>query len=253
MSSRKFWGIAIVVGLAPLWAALAALADDDAAKKAKDDKPEVASAAKPKDELMELYGVFVDAVEQVESNYYRKLDRRELLESALRGMLQDLDPHSTFISTSEWQQFQRLVCPMRYKAGQGIESLRPTCRRSASSMRSMPMASLASSKHMRSFVVLNVGTTSVGGELLRRALRVSVQSRDLLICCYELISDHAPLVYHITGLVACNADRMLPRTPCSTAWFQARGCRLSRVNAGACKPQGRGFGCAHWALPRSTA
>ena len=65
--------------------------------------------AKPKDEMMELYGVFVDAVEQVESNYYRKVDRRELLESALRGMLQDLDPHSTYINANEWKQFQRQI------------------------------------------------------------------------------------------------------------------------------------------------
>ena len=55
--------------------------------------------AKPKDEMMELYGLFVDAVEQVEANYVRPVSRRELLESALKGMLQDLDPHSSFINT----------------------------------------------------------------------------------------------------------------------------------------------------------
>ena len=65
--------------------------------------------AKPKDETMELYGVFVDAVEQVEANYYKKVDRRELLESALRGMLQDLDPHSTYINEADWKQFQRQI------------------------------------------------------------------------------------------------------------------------------------------------
>ena len=50
--------------------------------------------AKPKDEMLELYGLFVDAVEQVEQNYVRPVSRRELLESALKGMLQNLDPHS---------------------------------------------------------------------------------------------------------------------------------------------------------------
>jgi carboxyl-terminal processing protease len=65
--------------------------------------------AKPKDEMMELYGLFVDAVEQVESNYVRPVSRRELLESALKGMLQDLDPHSSFINTSEWKQFRRQI------------------------------------------------------------------------------------------------------------------------------------------------
>src|SRR3954453_12563147 len=65
--------------------------------------------AKPKDEMMELYGLFVDAVEQVESHYVRPVDRRELLESALKGMLQNLDPHSAYINTSEWKQFKRQI------------------------------------------------------------------------------------------------------------------------------------------------
>jgi carboxyl-terminal processing protease len=65
--------------------------------------------AKPKDEMMELYGLFVDAVEQVEMNYVRKVDRRELLESALRGMLQDLDAHSQFISESDWKSFRKQI------------------------------------------------------------------------------------------------------------------------------------------------
>src|SRR5947209_12436302 len=65
--------------------------------------------AKPKDEMMELYGVFVDAVEQVEANYVRPVNRRELLESALKGMLQNLDPHSSYINTSEWKQFKRQI------------------------------------------------------------------------------------------------------------------------------------------------
>ena len=65
--------------------------------------------AKPKDEMMELYGVFVDAVEQVEANYVRPVSRRALLESALRGMLQDLDPHSQFISESDWKSFKKQI------------------------------------------------------------------------------------------------------------------------------------------------
>ena len=65
--------------------------------------------AKPKDEMLELYGLFVDAVEQVEANYVRPVSRRELLESALEGMLQNLDPHSSFINTSEWKQFRRQI------------------------------------------------------------------------------------------------------------------------------------------------
>src|SRR3974377_1163570 len=65
--------------------------------------------AKPKDEMLELYGLFVDAVEKVESNYVRPVSRRELLESALDGMLQNLDAHSSFINTGEWRHFRRQI------------------------------------------------------------------------------------------------------------------------------------------------
>jgi carboxyl-terminal processing protease len=65
--------------------------------------------ARPKDEMMELYGLFVDAVEQVEANYVRPVNRRELLESALKGMLQHLDPHSQFINESEWKSFKKQI------------------------------------------------------------------------------------------------------------------------------------------------
>jgi len=65
--------------------------------------------AKPKDDVAELYGVFVDAVEQVQQNYVRPVSRRELMESALRGMLGDLDQHSTYINTSQWKTFKRQI------------------------------------------------------------------------------------------------------------------------------------------------
>ena len=65
--------------------------------------------AKPKDEMLEMYGLFVDAVEKVELNYVRAVTRKELLENALEGMLQNLDPHSSYIDTSEWQHFRRQI------------------------------------------------------------------------------------------------------------------------------------------------
>jgi carboxyl-terminal processing protease len=70
---------------------------------------QASSNAKPKDEMLELYGMFVDAVEKVETNYVRPVSRRELLESALDGMLQNLDAHSSFINTGEWRQFRRQI------------------------------------------------------------------------------------------------------------------------------------------------
>jgi carboxyl-terminal processing protease len=64
---------------------------------------------KPTDEMLELYGTFVDAVEQVQANYVKPVDRKELLHSALRGMLSDLDPHSSFFNENDWRQFQKQI------------------------------------------------------------------------------------------------------------------------------------------------
>ena len=70
---------------------------------------QASQGARPKDEMMEMYGLFVDAVEQVETNYVRPVNRRELLESALKGMLQNLDPHSQFITQTEWKSFRKQI------------------------------------------------------------------------------------------------------------------------------------------------
>jgi carboxyl-terminal processing protease len=64
---------------------------------------------KPTDEMLELYGTFVDAVEQVQANYVKPVDRKELLQSALRGMLAELDPHSSFFNDADWRQFQKQI------------------------------------------------------------------------------------------------------------------------------------------------
>lgn len=66
-------------------------------------------SAKPRDEMMELYGLFVDAVERVEANYVRPVPRRELIENALKGMLQNLDEHSVYLSDSDYKQFQKEI------------------------------------------------------------------------------------------------------------------------------------------------
>ena len=65
--------------------------------------------ARDQDEVMELYGLFVDAVEQVESNYVRPVNRRELFENAINGMLSELDPYSSYYNSSQLRQFNRQI------------------------------------------------------------------------------------------------------------------------------------------------
>jgi carboxyl-terminal processing protease len=90
MPRRKLFPIAGLAAMAMLWLA-------------------PTHGAKPRDEMLELYGVFVDAVEQVEANYVRPVPRKELLENALKGMLLSLDPHSTYFTQAEWTQFLKEI------------------------------------------------------------------------------------------------------------------------------------------------
>jgi len=66
------------------------------------------SAAKPTDDA-QLLRLFADTLDQVERNYVKPVDRRELLEAAIRGMLSKLDPHSTYIPPADLDRFKTSV------------------------------------------------------------------------------------------------------------------------------------------------
>jgi carboxyl-terminal processing protease len=57
----------------------------------------------------ELMKTFVDTFEQVERNYVKDVDRRELMEAAIQGMIGKLDPYSSYISPEELTQFSEAV------------------------------------------------------------------------------------------------------------------------------------------------
>lgn len=64
--------------------------------------------ALPEDDYA-LMKVFVDTFEQVERNYVKEVDRRELIEAAIRGMVSKLDRHSSYISPDDFTQFNKQV------------------------------------------------------------------------------------------------------------------------------------------------
>jgi len=49
---------------------------------------------------------FTDVFNQVRRNYVEEVDDHSLLDSAIRGMLQELDPHSAYIPGSDFQEFE---------------------------------------------------------------------------------------------------------------------------------------------------
>ena len=68
-----------------------------------------APAKKPQENDYELYKILVDTVDQVERNYVTKIDRRELIDAAVRGVLSKLDPYSNYIGPEELSRFRSSV------------------------------------------------------------------------------------------------------------------------------------------------
>ena len=65
--------------------------------------------AATEDEYFELMKLFVDSFEQIDRNFVEKVDRRELIDAAMRGMILKLDPYSSYIDSSEIKQFNESV------------------------------------------------------------------------------------------------------------------------------------------------
>ncbi|MHC4176290.1 MAG: S41 family peptidase [Planctomycetota bacterium] len=66
-------------------------------------------AEPPKEDYYELYSILVDAIDQVERNYVKEYDRRELIEAAIEGVLSKLDPYSSYINPEEISRFRSTV------------------------------------------------------------------------------------------------------------------------------------------------
>ncbi len=66
-------------------------------------------AAEKDEEYYELMKKFVDTFEQIERNYVKDVDRNELMEAAIQGMLVKLDQYSTYISPEDLDRFNQQV------------------------------------------------------------------------------------------------------------------------------------------------
>jgi carboxyl-terminal processing protease len=129
MILRRIWACLLAIGVVSLPATFiqsaepsaehpkAAAADEprsegDAAKTAKekaDKKAADAQAAKDEAEFYDLYKALADTVDQVDRNYVKKVDRRELMEAAIKGVLSKLDPYSSYIPPSDAEHFKDTV------------------------------------------------------------------------------------------------------------------------------------------------
>lgn len=50
--------------------------------------------------------LFAEVLDRIRSDYVDDVEYRRLVESAIRGMVDDLDPHSSFLNSEEWREIQ---------------------------------------------------------------------------------------------------------------------------------------------------
>ena len=61
------------------------------------------------EDYYELYKLLAETMDQIERNYVKKVDRRELIEAAIEGVLGKLDPYSAYINPKEISSFRTAV------------------------------------------------------------------------------------------------------------------------------------------------
>lgn len=67
------------------------------------------SQADEDEEYYKLMQVFADTFEQIDDNYVTSVEKRQLIEAAIRGMLTKLDPYSNYISPEQLSRFDQSV------------------------------------------------------------------------------------------------------------------------------------------------
>ena len=78
-------------------------------KSANTEPKKEAESKKDKEDYYELYKVLADTLDQVERNYVKDISRRQLIESAIEGVLEKLDPYSSYITPDELSRFKSSV------------------------------------------------------------------------------------------------------------------------------------------------
>ena len=103
-TARPGTGAALAAGWLTIAASLAGLSAVSARAAEKTEAVEAAqgSAQLTLDDLR----TFTDVFNQVRRNYVEEVDDRTLLESAIRGMLLELDPHSAYLPGEDYQQLE---------------------------------------------------------------------------------------------------------------------------------------------------
>ena len=79
------------------------------ALQAADEEKKPQSPPSKEEEYFELMRLLADTFDQVERNYVKEVDRRVLVEAAMRGIMGELDPYSNYISPEDKARFDAIV------------------------------------------------------------------------------------------------------------------------------------------------
>lgn len=105
MRRSAFVWLSVWFWLATAFHAVAA----DKAASIEDAKADVAARLSAAEDEYELQRLLVDTIDQVQRNYVREVPRRKLIEAAIKGVLKELDPYSSYISPDEMERFRASV------------------------------------------------------------------------------------------------------------------------------------------------
>jgi carboxyl-terminal processing protease len=93
--------MAIVCLQGPVWA------DREDPKAAESSAESSKDESEPADDdYYELFELLADTFDQIDRNYVKEVNRRELVEAAIRGMLSELDPYSAYIEPKKLDRFR---------------------------------------------------------------------------------------------------------------------------------------------------
>jgi len=109
MIGRSWATLAIAALVGSLLAAGMGAAQARGAPKPNGKAEPKPPATSPADDYYELQRLLVDTLDQVERNYVKNVTRRELVEAAIKGVLDRLDPYSTYIGPKELPAFRSSV------------------------------------------------------------------------------------------------------------------------------------------------
>jgi len=146
--------LTVVVGCLLTPVLSAGVRDDDAADQSR--------------QQYELMKLFVESFQQIESNYVNEVDRRELMEAAIRGMTQHLDQYSSYLPPAGTDQFNQKV--EQEFGGIGVHVDPRGGRLTVTSP--IPGTPAAKAGLLPGDVILEVNGTSLSGVALQDAIRM---------------------------------------------------------------------------------